>query len=100
MTSEGEAVTRMVSGYEPMIRRFNVLDELFADVDEYVDDPRLRAAGGGLDEDELRARARHAYVRLPVLLLTEELDRLRDALVQCYLRRPSEHLLRPGDVEA
>jgi hypothetical protein len=84
----------MLAGYEPIIRRFisghmsagefesnflsyfksdrsqvvseefEVLDALFADVDEYVADPRLRAAGGGLAGDALRSRARQAYVRL------------------------------------
>ena len=44
--------------------QFEVLDGLFADVDEYVADPRLRAASGGLDEDKLRSRAQRAYVRL------------------------------------
>jgi len=43
---------------------FDVLDRLFADVDEYVGDPDLRAAGRGIDENELRSRARQAYVRL------------------------------------
>jgi hypothetical protein len=43
---------------------FDVLDELFADVDEYVADPKLRAEAGGLDEEELRERVRAAYRRL------------------------------------
>jgi hypothetical protein len=94
MMSDSEAVAKMLAGYEPIIRRFNcgdlsasdfeseflsyfkndktqvvseefeVLDGLFADVDQYVADPRLRAAGGGLDAVELRLRARQTYVRL------------------------------------
>jgi hypothetical protein len=43
---------------------FDVLDGLFADVDEYVADPRLRARVGGLGDDELRERMRAAYQRL------------------------------------
>lgn len=43
---------------------FDILDELFADVDNYTDDPLLREATGGISGDELRARARDAYVRL------------------------------------
>jgi hypothetical protein len=94
MMTDAEAVLKMLAGYEPIIRRFirgelsasefesnflsyfkndrmqvvseefEVLDALFADVDEYVADPRLRAAGGGLDGNELRSRARQAYARL------------------------------------
>jgi hypothetical protein len=94
MMSDSDAVARMLAGYEPIIRpficgdlsasdfesdflsyfkhdwqqvvseEFEVLDGLFADVDEYVADPRLRAAGGGLDDYELRSRARRAYIRL------------------------------------
>lgn len=40
---------------------FNVLDGLFADVDDYVSDPELRADAGGLDDDQLRTCARNAY---------------------------------------
>lgn len=47
-----------------MSEEFEVLDGLFADVDEYVADPQLRTAGGGIDEDELQLRARKAYTRL------------------------------------
>jgi hypothetical protein len=43
---------------------FQVLDSLFADVDDYVSDPELREQVGGLDDEELRARARVAYDRL------------------------------------
>jgi hypothetical protein len=43
---------------------FDILDELFADVDDYVDDPTLREATGGISGDELRVRARNAYARL------------------------------------
>lgn len=45
-------------------REFDILDELFADVDDYVSDPSLRAKTGGLDGDELQRRARDAYTRL------------------------------------
>lgn len=92
--SDSNAVLKMLAGYEPLIRRFvrgemsadefeanflsffkndknqvvseefEVLDGLFADVDEYVGDPRLRAAGGGLDAEELRSRALRAYTHL------------------------------------
>jgi hypothetical protein len=43
---------------------FDILDELFADVDDYVSDPTLRASTGGISGEELRARARDAYARL------------------------------------
>ena len=43
---------------------FDILDELFADVDAYVADPRLRGLTGGLSGDEMRVRARSAYIRL------------------------------------
>lgn len=43
---------------------FDVLDGLFADVDDYVSDPVLRKRTGGLSGEELRARARDVYVRL------------------------------------
>jgi hypothetical protein len=43
---------------------FDILDELFADVDDYVSDPTLRESAGGISGDELRARARDAYARL------------------------------------
>ena len=43
---------------------FDILDELFADVDDYVSDPALRRNAGGISGDELRARARDAYSRL------------------------------------
>ena len=45
-------------------KEFDVLDGLFADVDEYVSDPTLRATVGGLDGEELRQRAGDAYERL------------------------------------
>lgn len=94
MTLDDDAVVRMLDGYKPIIEQFlsgelsadefesrylsyfkndknqvvgdqfDVLDGLFADVDEYVGDPRLRAAGRGIDGDELRSRARRAYDRL------------------------------------
>lgn len=43
---------------------FNVLEELFFAVDDYVADPELRKAVHGLDDEQLRARAREAYQRL------------------------------------
>jgi hypothetical protein len=43
---------------------FDILDELFADVDDYVEDPQLRAQTGGIGGDELRERASNAYARL------------------------------------
>lgn len=43
---------------------FDILDRLFTDVDEYIADPRLRAATGGIDENELRSRANRAYRQL------------------------------------
>jgi hypothetical protein len=44
--------------------QFDILDELFADVDDYVSDPTLRESTGGISGEELRARARDAYARL------------------------------------
>ncbi|TLG04686.1 hypothetical protein FEK35_19850 [Nocardia cyriacigeorgica] len=43
---------------------FDVLDSLFADVDDYVADPDLRNEVGGIGEQELRERARSVYSRL------------------------------------
>ena len=43
---------------------FDILDGLFADVDDYVSDPTLRETTGGISGEELRARARDAYARL------------------------------------
>jgi len=43
---------------------FDVLDGLFADVDDYVADPGLRAQTSGISGEELRARARDVYFRL------------------------------------
>lgn len=43
---------------------FDVLDALFADVDEYVDDAALRDRAGGINAEELRARTKIAYTRL------------------------------------
>jgi hypothetical protein len=43
---------------------FDILDELFADVDDYVSDPTLRESTGGISGEQLRARARDAYTRL------------------------------------
>jgi self-protective colicin-like immunity protein len=40
---------------------FNVLEELFFAVDDYVEDPELRQKVGGLNDEELRARAEATY---------------------------------------
>ena len=74
MPKHDEAVARMLEGYRNLIRRFvigevsadefDILDGLFSDVDEYVSDPDLRTSAGGLSGEELRDRARDAYVRL------------------------------------
>jgi hypothetical protein len=45
---------------------FEILDGLFADVDDYTADPELRKRAGGLDDEELRTRAREAYRKLYV----------------------------------
>jgi DNA-binding beta-propeller fold protein YncE len=92
--SENAAVERMIAKYAGLISRFvngqisalefqssyftlfkndtdqvrgpafNVLDALFADIDEYVADPELRQRAGGFDDEELRSRARNAYQKL------------------------------------
>lgn len=94
MTEDREHVERMIQRYQVLIKRFvngaisadvfereytnrfksdpnqvvgdefDILDELFADVDEYVDDPVIRQETGGIGGDELRARAGAAYDRL------------------------------------
>jgi len=46
---------------------YDVLDSLFADVDEYCSDDDLRAKVGGLDDDALRQRASQAFDRLRAL---------------------------------
>ena len=43
---------------------FDILDELFSDVDDYVNEPALRRSAGGISGEELRTRARDAYARL------------------------------------
>jgi Bacterial self-protective colicin-like immunity len=43
---------------------FNTLEGLFFAVDDYVADPELRKAVHGLDDEELRDRAREAYRKL------------------------------------
>jgi hypothetical protein len=43
---------------------FKILDKLFADVDDYTADPELRKVAGGLDDEELRNRARDVYRKL------------------------------------
>ena len=47
---------------------FNILDGVFADVDDYTTDPELRARVGGLDDEELRERVRAAMHRLTASL--------------------------------
>jgi hypothetical protein len=37
---------------------FDILDELFADVEDYLSDPTLRLSTGDICDEELRARAR------------------------------------------
>lgn len=94
MAEDGDAVSRMLENYRNLIHRFaigeisadefevdylarfkddpdqvvgdafDVLDELFADVDEYVSDPTLRGNSGGISGEELRRRARDVYARL------------------------------------
>ena len=94
MTHGPDSVSRMLDGYEPILRQFidgqttadafesaylsffkndqhqvvgeefDVLDGLFADIDEYVSEPELRATTGGIDADELRKRAERAYSAL------------------------------------
>jgi hypothetical protein len=94
MPGRDASVSRMVETYRDLIRRFaigeisadvfetdflalfkddpnqvigeefDILDELFADVDDYVSDPTLRASTGGISGEELRARARDVYARL------------------------------------
>ncbi|WP_188112871.1 colicin immunity domain-containing protein [Mycobacterium simiae] len=44
--------------------KFKILDRLFADVDDYTADPKLRERAGGLDDEELRTCAREAYRKL------------------------------------
>lgn len=46
---------------------FDVLDGLFADVDDFCSDERLRAEVGGIDQSELRRRAAAAFDRLSAL---------------------------------
>ncbi|WP_405168068.1 hypothetical protein [Nocardia sp. NBC_01499] len=40
------------------------MDSLFADVEDYVSDPQLRAEAGGLGDEQLRQRAVATYDRL------------------------------------
>ena len=47
---------------------FNVLDALFADVDDFCPDPALRAEVGGMDGEELRRRGAEALERLSQLV--------------------------------
>ncbi|MDP9906700.1 MULTISPECIES: colicin immunity domain-containing protein [Arthrobacter] len=46
---------------------FDVLDGLFADVDDFCSDPDLLIKVGGIDELELRRRATLAFERLSAL---------------------------------
>lgn len=46
---------------------FQRLEELFADVDEYVEDTELRSAAGGLGDEELHRRAENTLERLRLL---------------------------------
>lgn len=94
MSAENSAVAKMIGRYEEVTRHFifgqtnadtfendflthfktdtsqvlsaefDILDRLFTDVDEYVADPRSRAATGGIDENELCSRANNAYRQL------------------------------------
>ncbi|MGA8126314.1 MAG: colicin immunity domain-containing protein [Mycobacterium sp.] len=45
-------------------REFNVLENLFSAVDDYVADPELRKKVSGLGDDELRTSAKEAYAEL------------------------------------
>lgn len=94
LRTDPPAVQKVLANYEPILRRFlcgedsaegfeahfletfkgdsdqipgkvfDIFDGLFADVDEYVADPDLRARAGGVDEDELRERVRTTYTKL------------------------------------
>lgn len=46
---------------------FRLLDGLFADVDDYCPEPRLRRSVGGLDEKALRANCKLALAELKEL---------------------------------
>jgi Bacterial self-protective colicin-like immunity len=62
---EADYLTRFKDDPNQVIgEEFDILDELFADVDDYVSDPTLRESTGGISGEELRARARDAYTRL------------------------------------
>ena len=43
---------------------FDLLDEFFADVDDFCSDPDLRVTVRGIDETELKRRAASTYHRL------------------------------------
>ncbi|WP_280377870.1 colicin immunity domain-containing protein [Nocardia wallacei] len=94
MAADRTDLTRMLAVYEPLLRgfvsgalpadqfesaylsefkrdhthvpgpEFEVLDGLFADVDDYAADAGLRRRAGGLDGEQLRERARAVYERL------------------------------------
>src|SRR5689334_18216648 len=62
---EADYLTRFKDDPNQVIgEEFDILDELFADVDDYVGDPTLRERTGGISGEELKARARDAYARL------------------------------------
>jgi hypothetical protein len=62
---EADYLTRFKDDPNQVVgEEFDVLDELFADVDDYVSDPALRERTGGISGEELRTRARDAYARL------------------------------------
>ncbi|MFI1462970.1 colicin immunity domain-containing protein [Nocardia carnea] len=94
MNENSAAIARMVAGYKPILESllsgksgadefgqnylhhfkndrnqatgpdFDILDELFASVDDYVSEPALREEVGGIDEKELRVRASEVYGKL------------------------------------
>jgi self-protective colicin-like immunity protein len=62
---EADYLTRFkVDRNQVVGEEFDILDGLFADVDDYVHDPALRESAGGISGEELRGRARDAYARL------------------------------------
>ncbi len=46
---------------------FDILEQLFGDVDEYVADQALREKAGGLDDDQLRQCAQRAFDQLQTI---------------------------------
>jgi hypothetical protein len=47
---------------------FEILDRLFAEIDDYCYDDELRRRTGGMDEDQLRERVRYALDRLSAIV--------------------------------